>query len=88
MARQTQEWLFSTAKKIVERRIKPAETQDPVAALHRSFVYIGLLYSDLRHAITYEEGEDIIRHWEHWLVLFLGTSRTQFQERHSTCYAI
>ena len=35
----------------------PAESQDPVTALHRSFVYIGFLYSDLRHAIRYEEGE-------------------------------
>lgn len=41
------EWLSSTAKSIVEERVLPLGSQDPLYALHRSFLYIGFMYTDL-----------------------------------------
>ena len=51
----------------------PVESVDPIYSLHRSFLYIGFLYHDLREAIQYEEGIHIIRQWRMWLPIFLGT---------------
>ncbi len=70
----TAEWLQETAERILAGSIMPTESSDPVYALHRSFLYTGFLYQDLRAAIIYEEGSQIIRHWKHWLPCFLGTN--------------
>ena len=72
------DWLKSVAKSIVEKRIMPLDTHDPIYALHRSFLYCGFMYVDLRHAIRNDEGEHIIRHWKHWLPPFLGTNRKNY----------
>lgn len=56
----------------------PTESDDPVYALHRSLLYTGFLYVDLRKAIRCEEGEQIIRLWKHWAILFLGTNRKNY----------
>lgn len=69
------EWLSSLAKSVVENHVMPKEINDPINALHRSFLYVGFLYTDLRKAIRYEEGDHIIRLWRHWAILFLGTNR-------------
>ena len=59
------EWLSSLAKSVVENHVMPKEINDPIHALHHSFLYVGFLYTDLRKAIRYEEGAHIIRLWRH-----------------------
>ena len=72
------EWLSSPAKSVVEQHVMPKESNDPIYALHRSFLYVGFLYTDLREAIRYEEGTHIIRLWKQWAILFLGTNRKNY----------
>ena len=69
----TSEWLLSTAERLLQGSIMPVESVDPIYSLHRSFLYIGFLYHDLREAIRYEERSHIIRQWRMWLSIFLGT---------------
>lgn len=76
--KESLEWLSSTAKSIVEERVLPLGSQDPLYALHRSVLYIGFMYTDLRKAIRFEEGEQIVRLWKHWAILFLGTNRKNY----------
>ena len=71
------EWLHSTVESVV-KRIMPFESSDPINALHRCFLYAVFLYVDLRNAVRDGEGKQIIRHWRHWLILFLGTNRTNY----------
>ena len=66
------EWLETTARAICEKRLVPHESKDAIHALHRSFLHVGFMYIDLRNAIRNEEGPQIIRHWRHWMVLFVG----------------
>ena len=68
------EWLERTAKAIIESRVMPSESDDPVYALHHSLLYAGFLYVDLRRAIRFEEGDQIVRLWKHWTVYFLGSN--------------
>ena len=51
---------------------------DPVYSLHRTFLYSGFLYADLRNAIRNEEGPHIIRLWKHWAVLFLAMNKKNY----------
>ena len=44
-------------------------------SLHRSFLYSGLLYVDLRNAIRNEEGPHIFKHWA---VLFLAMNKKNY----------
>ena len=69
------EWLKATAKRFVESRLIPSESKNPIYGLHRSFLYI-----DLRNAIRSEEGQDIIRLWKHWLVLFLAFNKSNYSK--------
>lgn len=66
------EWLETTARSICEKRLVPHESKDAIHALHRSFLHVAFMYIDLRNAIRNEEGPQIIRHWRHWMVLFVG----------------
>ena len=52
----TKEWLETTAEKLLAHSIMPTDSADPVYFMHRSFLYTGFLYMDLREAIPYEEG--------------------------------
>ena len=73
------EWLESLAQSIVRNHIMPCDTlSDPILAMHRSFLYCAFLYIDLRQAIRDEEGDQIVRHWKHWLILFLATNRKNY----------
>lgn len=74
---QTQEWLISTAKCIVETSVLPKPHKDQLHDLHSSFLYAGFLYADLRNALKFE-GDQIIRLWKHWLIYFLGTNRKNY----------
>ncbi len=68
----TSSWLQRTAERLLKCSIMPTESEDPVYFHHRSFLYTGFLYQDLRAAIRFEEGCHIIRHWKMWLPMFLG----------------
>ena len=66
-------WLESKAEEITSMTLYPTSTSDPVHNLHRSFLHTAFLYIDLRNAIRWENGPQIIRHWKLWLPRFLGT---------------
>ena len=51
----------------------PADSTDPLYAMHWSFLYTAFLYHDLREAVYNEDGSHIIRQWKLWLPIFLGT---------------
>ena len=74
----TGEWLESTAKVIVSKTILPVESDDLVHALHRSLLHATFLYTDLREAIRYEDGNQVVRQWKFWLIYFLGNSRKNY----------
>lgn len=71
-------WLEDTAKHIVTSTITPKASNDAVYAFHRSFLHTTFLYIDLRNAIRYEDGPHIIRHWQQWLVYFLGCNKNNY----------
>ena len=52
-----QNWLETLSKSIVKKRIMPSDTNDPIHALHKSFLYSAFMYVDLRKAIHGDEGE-------------------------------
>lgn len=66
------EWLQTTAEHLVKDTIAPTTSNDPTFQLHRSLLHLGFLYFDLRSAIRWENGPDIISHWKLWLPRFLG----------------
>lgn len=48
---------------------------DPVYHLHHVFLHHAFLYVDLREAIRWENGPQIVRHRKWWLPCFLGTGK-------------
>ena len=72
------EWLKSKAMSVVETSIMPTNSSDPAYSMHRCFMHGGFLYVDLRNAIRYEDGPEIIRSWKHWLLYFLGSGRKNY----------
>ena len=67
------DWLKTTAETIVEQSINPITSSDPVYMKCRCFLHLAFLYVDLRNAIRWENGPQIIRHWKLWLPRFLAT---------------
>ena len=74
----TKEWLYNTAESLVTTLLMPQKPDDPVHHLHSSFLYHAFLYADLRAAIRWENGPEIIRHWKWWLPRFLATGKKQY----------
>ena len=72
------EWLRSMAEHLVAETIMPTSSDDPVYALHCTFLHIAYLYIDLRMAITYENGPHIVRLWKLWLARLLGADFTVY----------
>lgn len=68
----TLQWLEEKAKSIVQQTIYPIESGDPVYTRHRAFLHLAFMYTDLRYAIRWGDGEHIIRHWKFWLPRFVG----------------
>ena len=67
-------WLRCTAEKVVTATLFP----DGEKPFSRSFLHTLFLYTDLRHAIRFEDGEHIIRHWRWWLPRFLATGKKNY----------
>ena len=72
------EWLRSKATSVIEASIMPTESLDPAYSMHRCFMHGAFQYVDLRDAIRYEDGPNIIRSWKHWLLYFLGAGRKNY----------
>ena len=69
----TQKWLQETATELVSSILMPKPSSDPVHQLNKSFIHLAFLYVDLREAIRWENGPQIVRHWKLWLPRFLAT---------------
>ena len=66
------------AKDLVHQCLQPHQSDDPIYHLHRSFLQAAFQYIDLRYAIRWEDGPQVIRHWKLWLLRFLGTGRKNY----------
>ena len=71
----TERWLRKAAETLLADTIMPVQASDPVYAFHRSLLHLGFLYYDLRDAIKWEVGPQIIQHWVLWLPRFLATGK-------------
>ena len=72
--------LEQTAKSIVEKYMLIDEKPN----FQHSFLYTAFLYPDLRRAIRFEEGEQIIRHWHLWLSYFLVSGKYNYAREAAT----
>ena len=70
------EWLRETAEYLVEKTLMPPPETE--SSLHRSFLHTTFLYVDLRDAIRFEHGPQIIRLWKLWLPRLIGTGRNNY----------
>lgn len=73
-------WLRNQAERLVKEILMPqaSESKDPVHTLHKSFLHHAFLYVDLREAIRWEHGPQIVRHWKWWLPRFVGTGKKNY----------
>lgn len=74
----TESWLQETADQLVLKTLMPSNSTDPVYKMHRSFLHQAYLYIDLREAIRWENGQQIVRHWKFWLPHFLAEGFTNY----------
>ena len=58
--------------------LAPTRSTDVAYTFHQRFMRGCFLYVDLREAIRFEEQEQVIRLWKHWLVYFLGNKRKTY----------
>ena len=58
--------------------LTPNTVRDPVLQLHLDFLHHAYLYVDLREAIRYENGPNIVCHWKLWLPRFLATGSKNY----------
>ena len=72
------QWLQTTAESLLPETLMPVASVDPVYAMHRSFLHTAFLYIDLRNAIRFEDGPQIVRQWKLWLPRFIGTGRKNY----------
>ena len=84
---ESSEWLHQTAQKLVTTLLMPRKSEDPVYHLHSAFLHHAFLYIDLREAIRWENGPEIVRHWKWWLPRFLATGRRNYaaESVYQTC---
>lgn len=55
------EWLKSKPILVVEASVMPTNSSDAAYSMHRCFMHGAFQYIDLRNAIRYEDGPQIIR---------------------------
>lgn len=72
------QWLKQTAESIASATLFPTQSNDAVFYFHKSFLHLAFLYSDLRTAIHWEDGEHVIRHWKIWIPHFLGVGMKNY----------
>ena len=72
------EWLQGEAEKLVNELLAPKESNDPIYCIHTAFLHLAYSYIDLREAIRWEDGPQIIRHWKWWLPRFLATGCSNY----------
>ena len=72
------DWLQQQAQILVHKLLSPSSSSDPIQQMHKSFLHVAYSYVDLRHAIRWENGPQIIRHWKWWLPRFLATGCTNY----------
>ena len=72
------EWLRSTAERLVPDTLMTTASKDPTYATHRVFLHTAFLYVDLRDAVRFENGPQIVRLWKLWLPRFIGTGRKNY----------
>ncbi len=72
----TDSWLQETAEMLVTKTLMPTNSTDPVFKMHRSFLHHAFLFVDLREAIRWENGPQVVRHWKYWLPHFLAEGCT------------
>ena len=68
----TKEWLYEKAEEVVCKCLMPPQTpiDDPVNSIHHTLLHVSFMYLDLREAIRWEDGPDIISHWKWWMPHF------------------
>ena len=66
----TLEWLQQNAKDLVYQCLQPHQSGDPNLSLTQ---ILFTQYINFRYAIRWEDGPQVIRHWELWHPRFLGT---------------
>ena len=74
----SEKWLRETAEKLLPDTLMPTQASDPIYYFHRSFLHLRFLYCDIRDAIRWEDGPQIIRHWILWLPRFLATGKKNY----------
>ena len=74
----TEKWLRETAETLLADTLMPVQTADPVFSFHRSLLHLSFLYCDLRNAIRWEDGPQIVQHWILWLPRFLATGKKNY----------
>ncbi len=81
----TDSWLQETAEMLVTKTLMPTDSTDPA---FKSFLHQASLYVDLREAIRWENGPQVVRHWKYWLPHFLAEGCTNFRQRRCISYLI
>ena len=88
----SKEWLEKTAEQLVDSLLMPKNSDDPAYIdplyhMHHAFLHHAFLYVDLREAIRWENGPQIVRHWKWWLPRFLGTGKKNYaaESVHTIC---
>ncbi len=74
----SEEWLREQAEKLTKETLMPQTTDDSVHMLHKCFLHHAFLYVDLREAIRWENGPQIVRHWKWWIPRFIGTAKNNY----------
>ena len=74
----SKEWLSDLAEKLVKEILMPQTATDPIHMFHKSFLHHAFLYVDLREAIRWEDGPQIVRHWKWWIPRFIGTGKKNY----------
>ena len=64
------------AEVLVESILFHQQASDPVSKGHSPFIHTAFLYTDVKTAIKWEDGQHIIRHEKWWLTMFLGTGKS------------
>lgn len=74
----SRQWLKSKAEQLVKEILMPQTASDSVHMFHKSFLHHAFLYVDLREAIRWEDGPQIVRHWKWWIPRFIGTGKKNY----------